>query len=116
MSPYKKAALLAALSLAGCGSHPRVSANDCGLHGDVLSTRITNSADKPVMRAQIVADFYQNYRFTRAHGEASFAPVLDPGTSRVVDIHVNVPDQHGAQPMKCSVSRAFYGDNTLEDF
>ena len=116
MSLSRTAPIFAALLLAGCGSHARVSASDCILHGDTLSVRVRNDADKPVVRVQLQADFYQNYRFTRAAGDKVFAPVLDPGTSRVVGIPIDFHSAANASPMKCTVSRAFYGDNTLEDF
>lgn len=116
MSLFRNAAIASALTFAGCGAHAHVSASDCSLHDGVLSARVTNSADRPVVRTQIQADFYVNYRFTRAKGDRTFVPVLDPGTSRIVDFPIEAPKDAGSAPMKCVVSRAFYGDNTLEDF
>lgn len=116
MSRFRSVLIASALLLAGCGSHAHVSASDCRMHAGVLSARIRNDSDKPVVRAQLLVDFYLNYRFTRATGDKTFAPVLDPGTSQVVDIPVDAPKQANVAPMKCTVSRAFYGDNTLEDF
>jgi hypothetical protein len=113
MSRFKGGIAISALLLAGCGSH--VSASDCVVRGDTLSARITNSADKPVVRAVIQVDFYENYRFARKTGDKTFAPVLDPGTSQTVDFPVDVP-KGSRSPMKCIVSRAYYGDGTTEDF
>lgn len=100
--------------LAGCGSRVAVNANDCTLRGTTLSARITNGGAVPLTQAEIVADFYRNYKFMRGIAEAVLQPVLDPGTSRVVSVDVDVPNAAAGSPMRCTVTRAVFGDGTTE--
>ena len=117
MSLFKNiTTIVAALLLAACGSNAHVRADGCVIHGDTLTARLSNASDKPIVRAEIQVDFYYNYRFSRGTAESYLMPVLDPGTSREVQFPLGIPHDTGAQPMRCTVSRAFYGDGTLESF
>ncbi len=115
MSRCKFAALaLAAAMLAGCGSHVRATASTCTVHGANLAVDVRNSADTPLVHAQIVAEFYRNYKFVRSVGSATFAPVLDPGATRVMKIPLEVAETEGSVPMRCYITRAVYGDDSVE--
>ena len=101
--------------LTGCASsHVSVQSAHCVLNGASLSSSITNHSDKPLTQIEVVADFYNNYRFTRGIGGMSFSPVLDPGQTRTVNIPVDVPNGAQGEAMKCSVTRAVYGDDSVE--
>lgn len=113
--PFSKSAVvIAALLLAGCGAHVHVRASDCAMHGAALTAHVTNVGDKPLTQAEIMADFYRNYRFTRGFGEATFSPVLDPGAERDVTVSLDIPSGGDGAPMQCKVTRAVYGDASVE--
>lgn len=114
MSRCKVAAVLVAFALAGCGSHVAVSANDCAIEGTAFSARLTNGGSVPLVQAEIVADYYRNYKFTRGIAEAVLKPVLDPGTSRVVKVDLAIPGIDRGAPMRCTVTRAEFGDGTAQ--
>ncbi len=76
--------------------------------------RVTNDADRPMMSADVLLDLYRNYRFTRASGSVTFAPVLDPGAARTVRFPVSVPAGTNGAAMRCTATRAVFGDGTVE--
>lgn len=90
------------------------TASNCTVHGSALAVNVRNTGDKPLVHAEIVADFYLNYKFVRSVGDATFAPVLDPGAVRAVKIPLEAAQAEGSVPMRCDITRAVYGDDSVE--
>ncbi|HEV7179209.1 MAG TPA: hypothetical protein VGN11_05025 [Candidatus Baltobacteraceae bacterium] len=116
MSRFKRFAPLGLVfALAGCGGSPTgLRVGGCAVEGGALAATLSNVAGKPATEAEIVADFYRDYRFMRVVGETRLAPVLDPGESRHVTVSADVPNVGSAAPMHCTVTYAAYGDGTAE--
>ena len=79
-----------------------------------VTAHVTNDADRPMTSADLVLDLYRNYRFTRATGSVTFAPVLDPGAARDVRFPVAVPAGTSGAAMRCTATRAVFGDGTVD--
>lgn len=121
MSRTNLGALLALAALAACtpGKSVSLQASQCnaivGKSELVVMAHVTNRGDRPMTSADLMLDFYKNYRFMRVSGSVTFAPVLDPGASRDVTFDAELP-KNGASgaAMRCVATRAVYGDGAVE--
>jgi hypothetical protein len=118
-----RAVLFAAFSisvLAGCAKPERMTLPRCTVlvagRTLTLDVRAVNKTDKPIASADIVADFYQGFRFQRAGGSATFVPALQPGEGRDVSFPAHGPKRIDGTAMRCAAEGVTYSDGTTEDF
>ena len=116
----RQAALVAGLFvLAGCGGGggpTGVSVTRCNVvavgSGVRMDARFTNTGDKPVAHATVAAEFYRNFTYSKAHGVATFSPILDPGQKRDAAFPLQGPPIGDAPVMRCTIESVVYGDGT----
>ncbi|HEV3152309.1 MAG TPA: hypothetical protein VGZ02_00740 [Candidatus Baltobacteraceae bacterium] len=120
----RAAAAAACLCLAACFGTPQglpVSLSVCSAipssHGLEIVTRVGNRSTKPIARLDLVAAFYQNFRYERYHATASLNAELDPGDAR--DVTLAVLDAPNAslrgQAIHCYATHVGYLDGTSDD-
>jgi hypothetical protein len=117
-----RAFLFAAFSisvLAGCAKPERMTLPRCTIlvsgRSLTLDVRAVNKTDKPIASADIVADFYQGFRFQRAGGTATFTPALRPGDGRDISFPAHGPKRINGTAMRCAAARVTFSDGSTDE-
>jgi len=107
------------LLLTGCGDGggtTGVRVTQCNVvasgGGARMEARFTNVGDKPVAHATVAAEFYRDFTYRKAHGVATFSPILDPGQQRDAAFALEGPPTGDAPVMRCTIESVVYGDGT----
>ena len=98
------------VSLSICKAVPRAGSVD-------IVTDVGNRSSKPISRIDLVASFYQDFRYRKYEASASLARELDPGEQRRVTLAVT--DAGGTrlqgQAIHCYATHVGYLDGTADD-
>ena len=81
-----------------------------------ISAAVRNASAKPLSRIDVLASFYQAFRYRSVSATAFLQPELDPGQSRRVRFAVFHPqaDLRG-QAIRCYATHLGYLDGTSDD-
>ena len=84
--------------------------------GLALSAAVRNGSSKPLSRIDVIASFYQSFRYRSVAATAFLQPELDPGRSRRVLFTVLHPDAGvRGQAIRCYATHLGYLDGTSDD-
>lgn len=87
-----------------------------GKNSVLITARVFNGSDRAVKDALIAIDFYNNFKFVRVSGSATFATPLGVNDTASVPVIPTVPPAGIAgQAQRCQITHVDYVDGSSAD-
>lgn len=121
MSSYKLLPLLVLAVVTACAPKTfPVQIKQCdtilGKNSVLITARVFNGSDRAVKDALVAIDFYNNFKFVRVSGSATFATPLGVNdTASVPVIPVVPPAGISGQAQRCQITHVDYADGSSAD-